>query len=473
MAEETDYLVKGCGAMGMAFVDTLLQETDAHVTIVDPRPGPGGHWNDAYPFVSLHQPSILYGVASRRLGEDRIDASGDNCGFYELASGREVADYFRAVLNETFLASGRVTVHFGSLVTPDGEIRELASGTQRPIRIRTRLVDASRLAARIPLTHQRGFAVEAGVTCIPPNDLKGHIADAQRITVIGAGKTGLDVITWLLAQGLDAGRIRWIAPRDPWVANRRAYQPGPELLASSLAALADQSEIWAQASSIEDLCLRMEAEGHWLRLNSDVWPGLYHGAIATEADMGRARTIRDIVRLGRIVSIRPDAVRLEAGEIAASPGTLYVDCSASALGHTRHLRDKVFSQGRIDLQSVRFGQLCFSAALIAYLEVHGGDDAARNRLCQPTPMSDTVEEWIPNIVTGSANRSAWMKTDGLREWILGCRLDPMTGLIARLAASDPAIGRQAQRLRAVSPAADANLRRLSSAGVNRPAPTAL
>ena len=60
MAEETDSLVKGCGAMGMAFVDTLLQETDAHVTIVDPRPGPGGHWNDAYPFVRLHQPSILY-----------------------------------------------------------------------------------------------------------------------------------------------------------------------------------------------------------------------------------------------------------------------------------------------------------------------------------------------------------------------------------------------------------------------------
>ena len=131
MAEETDYLVKGCGAMGMAFVDTLLQETDAHVTIVDPRPGPGGHWNDAYPFVRLHQPSILYGVASRRLGEDRIDASGDNCGFYELASGREVADYFRAVLNETFLASGRVTVHFGSLVTPDGEIRELDPHTQK------------------------------------------------------------------------------------------------------------------------------------------------------------------------------------------------------------------------------------------------------------------------------------------------------------------------------------------------------
>ena len=463
MQEETDYLVKGCGAMGMAFVDTLLNETEAQITIVDPRHGPGGHWTDAYPFVRLHQPSILYGVASRRLGQDRIDASGDNQGFYELASGTEVAAYFRQVMNDVFLPTGRVKAYFGSVVTPEGDIRDLASGEMRSVRIRKRLVEASRLAASIPLTHQRGFDVEAGVVCIPPNDLPRRISERRPVTVIGAGKTGLDVITWMLAQGVDAGRIRWIVPRDPWIANRRAFQPGPTLLAESLSALADQSEIWAQAASVEDLCRRMEAQGHWLRLTHEVWPTLYHGAIAAEPEVTRARAIRDIVRLGRVVSIQSDRVRLQSGEILASADTLYVDCSASALGHTRHLRDPVFSPGRIDLQSLRFGQLCFSAALIAYLEAHGGDDEEKNRLCRPTPMSDTVEEWIPNILAGSANRSAWMKTDGLREWILNCRLDPMTGLIARLSASDPAIAREAQRLRSVSAAADANLRRLMSA----------
>jgi hypothetical protein len=30
-ALETDYLVVGAGAMGMAFTDTLVAETDAHV----------------------------------------------------------------------------------------------------------------------------------------------------------------------------------------------------------------------------------------------------------------------------------------------------------------------------------------------------------------------------------------------------------------------------------------------------------
>ena len=39
---ETDYLVVGSGAVGMAFADTLLDESDAHVTIVDRHGKPGG-----------------------------------------------------------------------------------------------------------------------------------------------------------------------------------------------------------------------------------------------------------------------------------------------------------------------------------------------------------------------------------------------------------------------------------------------
>ena len=54
MTLQADYLVVGTGAMGMAFVDTLLTETDATIVMVDKHGKPGGHWNDAYPFVHLH-----------------------------------------------------------------------------------------------------------------------------------------------------------------------------------------------------------------------------------------------------------------------------------------------------------------------------------------------------------------------------------------------------------------------------------
>ena len=52
---ETDYLVVGAGATGMIFVDEMLTHSDARFVIVDRRFRPGGHWNDAYPFVRLHR----------------------------------------------------------------------------------------------------------------------------------------------------------------------------------------------------------------------------------------------------------------------------------------------------------------------------------------------------------------------------------------------------------------------------------
>ena len=69
---ETDYLVIGAGAMGMAFTDALIDHADVHVTLVDRRDVPGGHWQDAYPFVQLHQASQFYGVASTMLGTGAV-----------------------------------------------------------------------------------------------------------------------------------------------------------------------------------------------------------------------------------------------------------------------------------------------------------------------------------------------------------------------------------------------------------------
>ena len=82
---ETDHLVVGAGTAGLAFADALIADSDADVVLVDRRHQPGGHWNDAYPFVCLHQPSAFYGVNSRMLGGDSIDQAGPNAGMYERA----------------------------------------------------------------------------------------------------------------------------------------------------------------------------------------------------------------------------------------------------------------------------------------------------------------------------------------------------------------------------------------------------
>jgi len=105
---EADYLIVGSGAVGMAFADVLITETDATMIIVDKYQKPGGHWNFAYPFVTLHQPSNFYGVSSRELSKGRKDKVGLNKGLSELASGAEVSAYFDEVMRHQFLPTGRV-----------------------------------------------------------------------------------------------------------------------------------------------------------------------------------------------------------------------------------------------------------------------------------------------------------------------------------------------------------------------------
>ena len=38
-----EYLIVGSGAMGMAFADVLVEESNATLIIIDKYPAPGGH----------------------------------------------------------------------------------------------------------------------------------------------------------------------------------------------------------------------------------------------------------------------------------------------------------------------------------------------------------------------------------------------------------------------------------------------
>lgn len=67
---ETDYLVVGAGAAGMAFTDALLAHSGAAVTIVDRRLAPGGHRIDAYPYVRRSR------AGRRKHGSIRSTGSG-------------------------------------------------------------------------------------------------------------------------------------------------------------------------------------------------------------------------------------------------------------------------------------------------------------------------------------------------------------------------------------------------------------
>src|SRR6187401_728770 len=125
---DTDYLVVGAGAMGMAFTDALIDHADVHVTLVDRRHAASGHWLDAYPFVQLHQASVFYGVASTVLGTGAVQTSGPETGLQERARQSEIRAYYDELLHRRFVGSGRVAFLGGCEYRPDGSVTSLVSG---------------------------------------------------------------------------------------------------------------------------------------------------------------------------------------------------------------------------------------------------------------------------------------------------------------------------------------------------------
>lgn len=425
MASQTidvDYLIAGAGAMGMAFADSLFTETDATIAIVDRRDRAGGHWNDAYPFVRLHQPSSWYGLSSAPLGTGRIDDRGLNAGLYELATGTEIVNHFDTAMRERFLPSGRVQFYPMSEVADDGTaIVSRLSGERTEVNAR-HYVDGTWSQMRIPSTSTPSYDVAEGVRVVPINELPRVAPDYERFVVVGAGKTGMDACSWLIERGVSADRIRWIVPRDSWVLNRENLQPGGEFFARFCGSLADQAESVVQAESVEDVFARLEAAGELSRIDPDVTPTMYRCATLNEAELTALRSIKDVVRLGRVTSIDGEQIQLQEGSVPAQPNAVYIDCSAA--GIPEKPSTPVFAGNRITLQWVRTCQPAFSAALIGHIEANYDDEAEKNRICAPISPPAVPHDWLRMFQQELTNRFLWTQYPELEAWITECRLDP-------------------------------------------------
>jgi NAD(P)-binding Rossmann-like domain len=430
----TDYLIKGAGAMGLAAADVLLAETDARLLIVDRHHRPGGHWNDAYPFVRLHQPSTTYGVNSKPLGRDLKDQVGLNQGMIELASGPEVLDYFDQLMNHHFLPSGRVQYLPMSEVLPDGTVRSLTSGRITPVRVARKRVDATFLNTQVPATRPPKYTVAPGMRCLPPNALP-HIKEPPAgYVVVGAGKTAMDAVLWLLGQGVDPDSVRWIMPRDSWLMDRANVQPSTEFFMQRFGAVAAQLQCILDATSMADLYHRLEAAGQLLRIDPKVEPTMYHCAVVSQAELAQLRRIKHIVRAGRVLSIGKDQIELERGHIDTAAGVLHIDCSASALEPPPAV--PVFSGNTISLQMVRSCQPVFSAAFIAHVEAAYSDEAQKNELCPLVPLPTPGLKWLEMLAANMANQHRWTRDEGLAQWLVKSRLDGFSALTRSVAEDD-------------------------------------
>ncbi len=426
---QTDYLVVGGGASGLAFADALVAEAEnVEVTVIDRRRAVGGHWLNAYPFVRLHTPSAYYGVNSLALGEDRVDRVGENAGYYERATGDEVCEHFARAASQ-LTASGRVHFlarheHLGR--GSEGEqLRDLDTGAIHEVSVRRRLVNARYLEGSIPATHTAPFDVASGAWVVPVNDLPAASPTASRYVILGSGKTAADACIWLLDNDVEPDRIRWVRPRDAWFYDRRHFQP-LEQVGAIMEGVSLDAEAGAGAASIAGLFEQLETSGRLVRIDPS-WPAtMFRGTMLSSVELDALRQIEDVVRLGRVRRIEADRIMLDRGETNISPETLHVDCTA--LGLTDAPATPIFEPGRIVLQQVRHLSPCFNAALVAFVEAHRDDDTEKNRLCRPNPYPSSIEDWPRMVSRTWKTEGRWLSEPDLSAWAADSRLNLLQAL---------------------------------------------
>jgi hypothetical protein len=273
--------------------------------------------------------------------------------------------------------------------------------------------------------------------------------------IVGAGKTATDGIVWLLSNGVAPDRIVWVRPRDPWMLNRAVVQPDPVV---ALGLSADTMTAASEASSLDELFLRLEAAGVLLRVDRDVTPTMAKTPTLATWELDLLRSIERVVRRGHIKGVSKDEIVFsDGGVVPLDPDSLVVHCAASGLQYPPVV--PLWQPDRIRIQTIRAGFPCFNAALAGYVEATRDDDRERNRLCPPNNLPNVPLDWAQMQVRGTLASRTFGAEPDIAAWANGCALNPARVTPAQR--DDPAVQAVSARLAAVAPAGLARLSELS------------
>ncbi len=461
-ARKFDYAIIGAGASGMSFLDTLMRShprrDSLRVALVDPHAQAGGHWNDDYAFVRLHQPATNYGVEGLALEDE--DGVRD---VPELRAPRSaILKYYERVLRQ-HMEGGRVEFiakakyDFGSGLVTDAVTKKLIGPLQC-----TKVVDARFTQNDVPVVVPPRFQFSPSkVDVIPVNSLVGRKGSKRHhYVVVGGGKTGQDAIMHLLKELQVAPEdIVWIVPNDFWITARDAPDRKMDTcteflsLANGMAAAPVSSPEFIHATFEE-----LERRGKVYRFDQSVRPTKFMNATMNRDEVETVRRILgNINRSGRLSAIHEDGTLVfSSGETQALPwsddvATTFVHCSCGAFNFSAssaESRPPVFGEGKeksqvITIQEVfQYPGFCFNGSLIAKLECDETlTTKEKNAMCElPTMEAKAKPSKAPlgpsagsigalhighPLCVSSRNALRWYE-HGLGEWLHNHRLYSLT-----------------------------------------------
>ena len=228
-------------------------------------------------------------------------------------------------------------------------------------------VDGTRMEAIVPSMRKPTYEVVEGLSLVPINGLAFNLtALFKKYVVIGAGKTGLDALLYLLDHNVSPDKITWIVPNDCWYLNRDVFK-----MDDLWSEMEKQYLAVVEAKDIDDVYVKYEDLGVMMRVDKSYWPTRMRGATITPGELEKVRNVTNIIRRGRIKKISTNFIEFENGNlIKADSESLYVDCAAKGCGLGAHVpATDIFSGNRINLQMLLLPQPCGSSGIIAALEL--------------------------------------------------------------------------------------------------------
>jgi hypothetical protein len=176
------------------------------------------------------------------------------------------------------------------------------------------------------------------------------------------------------------------------------------------------------AGSLAELFLRLEDAGVMVRIDRSVMPTMAKTPTLASWELAELRRIEHVVRLGHIQAIRPGRITFDEGSVDIAPDALVVHCAASGFKYPPRM--PIWGSSAITLQPVRAGFPCFGAALSGYVEATRVNDAEKNRLCPPTPYSNTLGGWANMTYLGMRATQAFGAEPDIKSWADTVALNP-------------------------------------------------
>ena len=354
-----DYLVVGAGAAAIAFIDTLLtRHPSTKIVLVDKNPIPGGHWVNAYGYVRLHQPSIVYGIASRQLEGNwmKLLAGRLTLPWNHRASKDEILGYYASYIQDK-VAAGQIQYFPNSMYQfpqENGDDEEehthcfsSMDGSRYSIQVKTKLINGVLGECIIPSLSPVNFHVDDGVQVVTPNQIfdGNQLVDSNKtnhFVVLGCGMgeciiPSLSPVNFHVDDGVQVATPNQIfdgnqlvdsqktkhfvvlgcgkTAMDTVVFLQRDMKVGPDriswIIPNDVWMLQrDSGSPWSwhkalleHSNDVHEASLSLERRGIFARLDTDIEPTKFRFPVVGKDELKLMQLVKNRIRRGRVTGI--------------------------------------------------------------------------------------------------------------------------------------------------------------------------